>query len=375
MDNKISKRVMLVEDDPEALIELMEIVEQAGFSGYPATDLQTALKTFSEEELALVVSDIQLLDKSGLDLLATLKGENRRNCEVIMITGSGGTPEAIQALRSGAYDYMQKPIDVEHFLHTLERAWRHLNQIEATNAATAALADSVHVLKQTNEKLQGRNNLIRTLFGRYLDDDIIDHMIDTPEAARLGGGMKKVAILISDLRGFTKLTEQVRPQQVVDMLNNYFTQMFDVIASHGGAVDNIVGDSIIVTFGVISAEDPGAEEAVQCALSMQQTMCDVNDWNGRMNLPLLEMGIGIDYGDVIVGNIGSEKRMNHSVIGQAVNRAARIESKAKGGQILVSDRALAAISRQYEVGSTSYEHVKGFRDPVAMTEISARIPC
>lgn len=375
MDNKISKRVMLVEDDPEALIELMEIVEQAGFSGYPATDLQTALKTFSEEELALVVSDIQLLDKSGLDLLATLKGKNRRNCEVIMITGSGGTPEAIQALRSGAYDYMQKPIDVEHFLHTLERAWRHLNQIEATNAATAALADSVHVLKQTNEKLQGRNNLIRTLFGRYLDDDIIDHMIDTPEAARLGGGMKKVAILISDLRGFTKLTEQVRPQQVVDMLNNYFTQMFDVIASHGGAVDNIVGDSIIVTFGVISAEDPGAEEAVQCALSMQQTMCDVNDWNGRMNLPLLEMGIGIDYGDVIVGNIGSEKRMNHSVIGQAVNRAARIESKAKGGQILVSDRALAAISRQYEVGSTSYEHVKGFRDPVAMTEISARIPC
>jgi class 3 adenylate cyclase len=374
MENKISKRVMLVEDDPEALTELMEIVEQAGFSGFPATDLPSALKIDAEEELALVVSDIRLLGRSGLDLLATLKNGNGRNCEVIMITGSGGTPEAIQALRSGAYDFLQKPIDVDHFLHTLERAWRHLNQIEATEAATAALADSVNTLKQTNEKLQGRNNLIRTLFGRYLDDEIIDHMIDTPEAAGLGGGMKKVAILISDLRGFTKLTEQVRPQQVVDMLNNYFTRMFDVIAQHGGAVDNIVGDSIIVTFGVISAEDPGAEDAVRCALSMQQTMRAVNDWNGRMNLPSLEMGIGIDYGDVIVGNIGSETRMNHSVIGQAVNRAARIESKAKGGQILVSDRALAAISHRYEFGSTRHEHVKGFSDPVAMTEINACLP-
>ena len=375
MKNKVSKSVMVVEDDVQALEELMEVIQQAGFSGFPATDLTSALRTFADEkELALVVSDIQLLDKSGLDLLTTLKSVPGRYCEVIMITGSGGTPEAIQALRSGAYDYIQKPIDIDHFLHTLERAWLHLNQIEATKAASAALADSVDALSEANQKLQGRNKLIRTLFGRYLDDEIIEHMIDEPQAAQLGGVMKKVPILISDIRGFTNLTEKVRPEQIVEMLNNYFTKMFEVIAACGGAIDNIVGDSIIVTFGVTSVKDRGVDEAVECALAMQGAMQEVNQWNTRMRLPPLEMGIGVDYGDVIVGNIGSEKRMNHSVIGQAVNRAARIESKAKGGQVLVSGQTLEQISRKYHVGSTNYERVKGFSAPVAMTAISSRVP-
>jgi class 3 adenylate cyclase len=143
--------------------------------------------------------------------------------------------------------------------------------------------------------------------------------------------------MITDLRGFTSISEQLKPEQVVQLLNSYFQRMFDVAQEYGGTIDEISGDSLLLLFGAHQDLPERSQKAVACAIAMQNAMAEVNEANRTKDLPELEMGIGINEAEVIVGNVGSSKRSKYGVVGSGVNMTHRIQSYATGGQILISE--------------------------------------
>ncbi|MFM2060980.1 MAG: hypothetical protein RLZZ507_650 [Cyanobacteriota bacterium] len=212
------------------------------------------------------------------------------------------------------------------------------------------------------------NNMQKT-FGRYLTDEVVTNLIDTPSGLKLGGERRKVTILVSDVRGFSAISEEYPPEQVVEILNLYLEVMTDVINQHKGTINDFMGDGILVMFGAPISREDDSQRAIACAVSMQLAMEKVNKKNQQMNLPILEMGIGINTGEVVAGNIGSQKRAEYTVIGSHVNLAARIESYSVGGQILISEHTWQDANIDLRIDSQFPVEPKGIKHPINIYEI------
>lgn len=239
----------------------------------------------------------------------------------------------------------------------------------AFNSMTQQLKDSREQLVNANLELERRNKFIRKTFGRYTSDDIVEVLLDMPEGLKLGGEKRDVTILMSDLRGFTALSERLDATEVVGLLNHYLSAMVDLIHHNGGTIADIIGDSILVVFGAPAPMPDAAGRAVHCALQMQRTMSGVNEHNVRQGWPEIEMGIGLHSGDAVVGNIGSTKRSKYDVIGQAVNLTARIESFTVGGQVLVSPALVRAAGAGLVLGEEVRVHGKGMLKAIRCREL------
>lgn len=213
-------------------------------------------------------------------------------------------------------------------------------------------------------------NRIRKAFSRYLTSEIVAQVLETPGGLNLGGEHRTVTILLSDLRGFSSLCERLQPAQVVMMLNVYFEYMVDVITHYNGIIDEFIGDAILVVFGIPTEQKDDAERAVACAIAMQLAMEPVNHRLQEIGLPHLEMGIGINTGEVVAGNIGSQKRTKYSVIGRNVNRVARIESYTVGGQILISESTLKANKPILQINRAMTVEPKGMAEPLSLYELT-----
>ncbi|BAY93592.1 MULTISPECIES: CHASE2 domain-containing protein [unclassified Tolypothrix] len=181
---------------------------------------------------------------------------------------------------------------------------------------------------------------MRRTFGRYVTDEVVANLLETPSGLKLGGERKKVTVLMSDLRGFSAVSERLPPEQVVAILNVYLGAMADVINHYNGTINEFIGDGIFVMFGAPVSREDDSQRAIACAIAMQLAMKPVNEHNQQMNLPIIEMGIGIHTGEVVAGNVGSQKRAKYSVVGSHVNLTSRIESYTVGGQILISEETL-----------------------------------
>lgn len=210
---------------------------------------------------------------------------------------------------------------------------------------------------------------MRHTFGRYLTDEVVANLLETPGALQLGGEKRKVTILMSDLRGFSALSERVSSETAVDAINFYLEAMTEAIGQYQGTINEIMGDGILVMFGAPIARQDDSQRAIACAIAMQLAMDKVNQHNQQMNLPSLEMGIGINTGEVLVGNIGSKKRAKYTVVGSPVNLAARIESYTVGGQILVSKDTLKDAGSIVRVDEKLQIQPKGFQEPITVYEI------
>ncbi len=178
---------------------------------------------------------------------------------------------------------------------------------------------------------------IKNIFGRYLSTEVMNSLIENTSALELGGERRTVTIMMTDLRGFTAMSERLEPEQVVQMLNTYIEAMVDVILKYNGMINEIIGDALLVIFGAPQELPDRILKAIACAIEMQNAMTEVNEENRTQGLPELEMGIGLNDAEVIVGSIGSSKRSKYAVVGSGVNITSRIESYTVGGQILISE--------------------------------------
>lgn len=224
-------------------------------------------------------------------------------------------------------------------------------------------------IEEANRSLERGNRFIRQVLGSQMSDAVAEKLMESPDAMKLGGETREVTILMADLRGFTPLAEKLPAERTVDMLNRFMGAVIDVILKCGGTVDQIVGDGLLAIFGAPATMEDAAARAVRCAVEMQHSLKEVNALNARDGLPALEMGIGISTGEVVVGNIGSSKRMKYSVIGTPVNLASRIESLALGGQILISEATRAEIGDLFAIVGSLRVKIKGIAGSVSIFDV------
>ena len=190
---------------------------------------------------------------------------------------------------------------------------------------------------------------IKSTFERYVSKPLAEQILLRRDELRLGGELRDVTVLFSDIRRFTSLAEQLPPAQVVDLLNGYFARMIQVVSRHGGMVDKLMGDSVMALFGAPISLGDEPLRAVLCALEMQREGAVYNRECEARGLPPLPMGIGINTGPVIAGNIGSSARMEYTVIGDEVNVAARLQGIAGPGEVLISGRTFACVQHAVRV--------------------------
>jgi adenylate cyclase len=225
----------------------------------------------------------------------------------------------------------------------------------------SAAAITAHIARSAGD--------IRKTFGRYLTDEVVANLLEHPEGLKMGGERRKITILTSDLRGFTALSERLSPEEVVKILNFYLSHMADTITHFQGTIDEFMGDGILVLFGAPTVRYDDPERAIACAVAMQQAMIQVNQQMQAWGLPNLEMGIGINTGEVVVGNIGSEKRTKYGVVGSQVNLTYRIESYTTGGQILISETTLQDINVEVKINGSKEVSPKGVKEPICIYDI------
>jgi adenylate cyclase len=196
-------------------------------------------------------------------------------------------------------------------------------------------------------------------------------MLKNPAAARLGGRRADLTVLFSDIRGFTTFSEQLTPEEVVDLLNEYLTLMTEIIFSHGGTVDKFEGDAILAFFGAPQVHDDDPERAVQAALEMRDRLGELEDRWQELAKTSLKIGIALHTGQAVVGNIGSPRKMDYTVIGDTVNLASRLQdlTKGYGVSILISGATQARVKHICRLRPLGPVEVRGRRQPVDLYEV------
>ena len=224
-------------------------------------------------------------------------------------------------------------------------------------------------IRALNRQLELRNRVLQETFGRYLSDDVVREILDSPGGWKLGGQRKTLTVMLSDLRGFTAMSERMAPQDLITMLNHYFSEMYEEIERYHGTLIEFMGDGMLVVFGAPSWRESHASDAVAAAIAMQKRMEAVNRWNAERGFEPLAMGIGINTDDMILGNIGSVKRTKYGVLGAAVNLAGRIESYTTGGQILISPGTREAVQAPLEIRQTLRAAPKGVKSEIELSHV------
>ncbi|MBS3755325.1 MAG: adenylate/guanylate cyclase domain-containing protein [Desulfobacterales bacterium] len=253
------------------------------------------------------------------------------------------------------------PGSVQHVF--AENAPREIREIIATRE------QMLQTILDTSRKRLRLVNFIRETFGRYLSQKIVDQILESPEGQKIGGQRKTVTILMSDLRGFTRISEKRDPEEMVRILNRYLGRMSEIIVSWEGIIDEIIGDAILAVFGVPENREDDTYRAVACAIAMQNALVQLNSEMAKEGYPPLETGIGVNTGSVIVGNIGSEVRMKYGVVGSAVNSAARIESNAIGGQVLIGETTYLQTADKLHVKPPQTMMMKGMESPLVFYSV------
>jgi len=222
-----------------------------------------------------------------------------------------------------------------------------------------------------NEMMEGlrQRDFIRDTFGRYVTKEVVKELLDTSDGLKLGGEIREVTIMLSDLRGFTPIAESLRPDQVIEILNSYLSQMSRIISRYKGTINEFIGDAILTFFGAPVKYEDSPARAVACALAMQLGMEDVNRQNKEKGLPLLYMGIGINTGDVIVGNIGSKERAKYGVVGHNINLASRVEGATIGGQILITPSTYKQVKDLVIVRTVRSIRFKGVEEDIDLYDV------
>jgi sigma-B regulation protein RsbU (phosphoserine phosphatase) len=262
-------------------------------------------------------------------------------------------------------------------LRELAEDARQIRRGRLAVSVTPQSRDEIGVLARAMaEMVQGLRDrdFIRETLGRYVSPELAERCLRDRDALSLGGELRDVTVVMSDLRDFTPLSERLGPEATIGVLNRYLARMTPIILEHGGMIDEFIGDAILVVFGAPFERIDDAERAVRCAVRMQEAMRAVNDEAGALGLPELSMGIGIHCGPGVAGNIGSPDRVKYGVVGPPVNLVSRIQGLTAGGDILVSDAVVAKTKGLVVVGPPSQVAVKGATQPVTVHRLLGLAP-
>jgi adenylate cyclase len=350
LENPMSKscHILAVDDEPlnQGVIERI-VARKGGHSVTMASGGQEALDKLLDEDFDLVLLDIMMPEVDGVQVLKRIRQMyDMSELPVIMVSALDDSEKVVELLDLGANDYVTKPIDSK----VLQARVRTQLEIAQSHKKIAALSEDV----------KRRNKLLTSMFGRYVSEDVVRNMVNSPKGGQVGSELQQVSMLFVDIRDFSDITERLSPEKILTMLNNYYDVMIDVVGEYKGTIDKMMGDEMLVTFGVPKPKDDDTERALACALAMQLAIPEVNNRNREQRLPEIQIGIGVNSGEVMVGNVGSDKRLSYSVVGKEVNLTSSIEASAQAGEILISEETFMGGGLKVWVDGKRELHPKGF---------------
>jgi adenylate cyclase len=241
------------------------------------------------------------------------------------------------------------------------------DDLELISAVAAQAAVTVETVR-AHTRL-AREEVARANYSRFMPEYVVKQLLDNPDSFRLGGANQTITVLFADIRGFTSLSERENPERVVKLLNRYFSAMTEIIFAHGGTLDKYIGDGLMALFGAPNATSDDALNAVKAAVAMQRRIMALNGDLVAEQLSPVTVGIGLHTGVATIGYIGSDKRSEYTAIGDTVNLAARLESNARGGQILISEATADAINGAFSLVAREALTVKNRVQPVNLFEV------
>jgi class 3 adenylate cyclase len=213
--------------------------------------------------------------------------------------------------------------------------------------------------KKTKEEEQLRNRL-----SRYVGENLLEKLINAKDGVFLENERKEVTVLFADIVSFTTIAERMEAEEVVSMLNQFFSFMVDIVFENNGTLDKFIGDELMAVFGLVASENAHSYDAIQAAIQMQYATEDLMKARAKQGKETFEIGIGINSGITIVGNVGSENRMDYTVIGDSVNVAARLEQITKGGEIIIGEQTYHQTQGHFEIQEKGAISVKNKTEPV-----------
>jgi len=211
--------------------------------------------------------------------------------------------------------------------------------------------------------------MIKRAFTRYVAREVVEEILKDPERMSLKGERREVTVLFCDVRGFTPLSERLSPEEVVSLLNDFYTLAIETTFKHDGTLDKFMGDAVMAIFGAPIPHPDHSVRAVQTALAMREGIAGLNERRALLGKESVAIGIGVSAGEVVAGTVGTEDRMEYTVIGDSVNLAARLESNAKPGQILISARTWELVRDAVETRPLGPIKVKGKEEQVEVYEV------
>lgn len=309
---------ILVADDDWLNRDLLEAyLTSSGCEVVTAADGVAALDQARSGPLDLALVDVQMPRLDGLALCRALKSSPQtRFVPVIVVTALDSEDEKLKALDAGADDFVTKPY----------------NSIVLLTRVRSLLR-----IKKLHDDLETRNRVLRQVLDRYVAEDVADIILTDPERyLKLGGEARPVTVLFADIRGFTRFTEQHTAPQVVETLNRIFPALSQVVFNYRGTFDKYIGDGLMAFYGAPVAAADDAQRAVETSREMMRVFRSLGE-QGGLDLRGLSLSVGLHSGEAIVGNIGSERVMDYTVVGDTVNVAKRLQELADGSQILLSE--------------------------------------
>jgi adenylate cyclase len=240
----------------------------------------------------------------------------------------------------------------------------HLEMISAVAALTAVTVETVKAHKRL-----AREEVARANYSRFMPEYVVQQLLENPDSFRLGGANQVITVLFADIRGFTAISENENPENVVRILNQYFTAMSEIIFEHGGTLDKYIGDGLMALFGAPTATPEDARNALKAAVAMQRELLRLKRDINETAFSGIAVGIGLHTGVATIGYIGSERRSEYTAIGDTVNLASRLESNTAGGQILISDATARASGSIFPLIRREPITVKNRQQPVDLYEV------
>lgn len=360
--NEKNLTILYVDDEPHNL-HAFKAAFRRDYKVFTALGGEEALDLMRETEVHLVIVDQRMPGMTGAELLEKIQHEFPEPVRMVL-TGYSDLGAVIKAINDGGvFRYVTKPWDKDEFKMSIENAW----QVYTLRQRNKRLLSDLQVKVEELEKAVKR-------FTQYVPESVVAEVLKVSEDNFLKGERQNAAVLFCDIRNFTPLSETFPPEEVVEFLNDFYATLTDVVNRHDGSVIQFVGDEIFAAFGTPIAHPSNERNAVYCAIEMMEKSRQLSesyyDRFGRH----VAVGIGVNSGVVIAGNMGSQARVNYAVLGDTVNTAKRIETLTKDHEnlILINETVYQAVSKLIDAKAWEPVLVKGKKDPIQVYEILGR---
>lgn len=333
--------ILYVDDEASNLV-VFESAFEDEYDVHVASSGAEALEVLRSESIQLVITDMRMPGMSGVELLEAMVPDFPDVTRMVL-TGYMDIEAAIRSINSGrVYRYITKPWD--------ERELRVI--INQALERSAAIMKQRALLRTLDEEVQ-KEDTLRNIFQRYVPPSVVEEILDRSEGEfDASGELRDITLLFSDIRGFTTLCAELEPKQVLELMNEYFSRMTEIIFAHDGAVSHFLGDGLFALFGAPLRTTDTERKAVRAALDMVSQLAEFNDsCASRIVGRDLTIGIGIHAGEVAVGNVGSQDKLDYATVGHPVHELWDVEACTKGhaNAILVSSAVRNALDEDFEL--------------------------